>query len=264
MADSDENAAIHLLHTDTGVEDGGLGETGNEMFEEDHHIDRPLCYVSSDSDSAHIKRVDSSDGEKKSSISGSSTELSSTGERKELVRINTCAVFHKLTPGQGVPHSFVGFVRQWPSLPRVVIFLSTRVIPIARVAVEERYQVTKVRTVPGFYGVTYCLGFRDDFEVNIDEVIRQICELEMNASPAGYPKTIQRIKDAAQISTHIVPHYHVVSKPVSGGRWSTAASYIRSALLEGVYRPIASMFPETGNWMGSADEIIHVGINAVI
>lgn len=27
---------------------------------------------------------------------------------KALARIPTCAVFHKLTPGQGVPHSFVG------------------------------------------------------------------------------------------------------------------------------------------------------------
>ena len=42
-------------------------------------------------------------------------------ERRELVRIETCAVFHKLTPGAGVPHSFVGFVRQYPALPRVVV-----------------------------------------------------------------------------------------------------------------------------------------------
>ena len=30
---------------------------------------------------------------------------------KALARIPTCAVFHKLTPGQGVPHSFVGEYR---------------------------------------------------------------------------------------------------------------------------------------------------------
>lgn len=29
-------------------------------------------------------------------------------DRRELVRIPTCAVFHKLTVGKGVPHSFVG------------------------------------------------------------------------------------------------------------------------------------------------------------
>jgi KUP system potassium uptake protein len=42
-------------------------------------------------------------------------------ERKELVRIDTCAVFYKLSAGTGVPHSFVGFIRQWPALPRVVV-----------------------------------------------------------------------------------------------------------------------------------------------
>jgi KUP system potassium uptake protein len=29
-------------------------------------------------------------------------------EKQELVRIDTCAVFHKLGSGKGVPHSFVG------------------------------------------------------------------------------------------------------------------------------------------------------------
>jgi KUP system potassium uptake protein len=46
-------------------------------------------------------------------------------ERKELVRIDTCAVFYKLSSGTGVPHSFVGFIRQWPALPRVVVRLSS-------------------------------------------------------------------------------------------------------------------------------------------
>ena len=42
-------------------------------------------------------------------------------EKRKLPRIDSCAIFHKLTPGSGVPHSFIGFVRQWPSLPRVVV-----------------------------------------------------------------------------------------------------------------------------------------------
>ena len=44
-------------------------------------------------------------------------------DRRELVRIPTCAVFHKFASGKGVPHSFVGFVRQWPALPQVVVSL---------------------------------------------------------------------------------------------------------------------------------------------
>jgi KUP system potassium uptake protein len=31
------------------------------------------------------------------------------------------AVFHKSTGGKGIPHTFVGFLRQYPALPRVVV-----------------------------------------------------------------------------------------------------------------------------------------------
>jgi len=185
-------------------------------------------------------------------------------EKKELTRIPSCAVFHKLTPGQGVPHSFVGFIRQWPALPNVVIFLSVRVLAIARVNVEERYLVTKVRTIPGFYGVTYCLGFRDGFEVKVDEVINQICTLEHQMDPSGSAQLINQIRASAQTSTHIVPHYHVVSRDLQAGRLNFVFFRIRAWLIEGLYRRIATMFPETANWLGSADEIIRVGVNAVI
>lgn len=41
----------------------------------------------------------------------------------ELPRIPTCAVFHKMSSGKGVPHTFSGFIKQWPALPRVVVRL---------------------------------------------------------------------------------------------------------------------------------------------
>lgn len=44
-------------------------------------------------------------------------------DRREIVRIPTCAIFHKFAAGKGVPHSFIGFVRQWPALPQVVVSL---------------------------------------------------------------------------------------------------------------------------------------------
>ncbi|KAI5120334.1 hypothetical protein M0805_000394 [Coniferiporia weirii] len=185
-------------------------------------------------------------------------------EKRTLARIATCAVFHKLSLGAGVPHSFIGFVRQWPALPRVVIFLSVRTLPIARVAQEDRYQVTKVRSLQGFYGVTYCLGFRDDFEVKANEVIHHICALETQLNPEGHNNMVKEIKEAARTCTHIVPHYHVVSKPVSAGRLSKMLTWVRMLLIEDTYRPISTMFPETANWLGSADEIIRVGINAEI
>ncbi|KAI0923360.1 hypothetical protein AcW1_006344 [Taiwanofungus camphoratus] len=189
--------------------------------------------------------------------------LEKTG-RRELARIPTCAVFHKQCAGRGVPHSFVGFIRQWPSLPRVVIFLSVRVLHVARIAPEERYAVTKVRTIQGFYGVTYYLGFRDDFDVKIDEVIDRICSLEARVDPRQSSPTIDEIRDAATNHTHIVPHYHVISKRLEAGKLSNVVNWIRGFLIEDVYRPLVTMFPETENWVTSGDEIIRVGVNAKI
>jgi KUP system potassium uptake protein len=46
------------------------------------------------------------------------------GEKEEklvLVRLPTCAIFHKSSAGKGAPHTFYGFLRQWPSVPRIVV-----------------------------------------------------------------------------------------------------------------------------------------------
>ena len=42
-------------------------------------------------------------------------------EKMALVRLPTCAVFHKTSAGKGAPHTFYGFLRQWPSVPRIVV-----------------------------------------------------------------------------------------------------------------------------------------------
>jgi KUP system potassium uptake protein len=184
--------------------------------------------------------------------------------KRELARIPTCAIFHKIASGKGVPHTFVGFIRQWPALPRIVIFLSIRVLPVARVSSEERYAVDKVRSVSGFYGVTYFIGFRDKFDIKVDDLIARICSLEVGANPRESSETINEIQRAAEITTHIVPHYHVVSKQLAVGKGSTVVNWARTFLIEEIYRRLVTMFPETANWLTSADEIIHVGINATI
>jgi KUP system potassium uptake protein len=106
------------------------------------------------------------------------------GERQPLVRLPTCAVFHKIARGQGAPHTFIGMfgsshrrqsliVLIWQvscanglrfpvlsyvahlhqcyvqELTRTQIFLNVSVVPIARVSAEDRYAITKVRTVEG-------------------------------------------------------------------------------------------------------------------
>ncbi|KAF9525089.1 potassium transporter [Crepidotus variabilis] len=182
----------------------------------------------------------------------------------ELQRIPTCAVFHKTTSGRGVPHSFVGFIRQWPALPRVVIFLSVCLAPCPRVPPQERYAVTKVRTVDGFYGVTYYVGFRDKFDVQIDNLIEKICEVEILTNPGLSRSVLDEIRSVSKTTTHLVPHHFVVSKRVDVGLLSPIVNYVRRVLIESLYRRMATMFPETANWLNAADEIIHVGVHAVI
>jgi len=48
-------------------------------------------------------------------------------------------------------------------------------IPIAHVPFENRYTVTKVKSMDGFYAATYNIGFRDDFDVKV----RFLCFLTM-------------------------------------------------------------------------------------
>ncbi|KAJ7134907.1 potassium transporter [Mycena epipterygia] len=186
-----------------------------------------------------------------------------TEERHPLVRIPTCAVFHKIARGQGAPHTFVGFVRQWPALPRVVIFLSVSVVPVARVPRDDRYAITKVRTVEGFYGVTAYLGFREGFDIRVEEIIERICALELQLDPRQLSGNIEQIRAVARSTTHIAPHFHVISKHVDAGKFSLVVNWLRRYLIEDIYRRLATMFPETGNWL-FAEEIIRVGINAKI
>ena len=55
----------------------------------------------------------------------------------------------------------------------------------------------------GFYGVTYCLGFRDDFKVDIDDVIERIVSLEIRADPRESRLTINEIREAGLTTTHM-------------------------------------------------------------
>jgi KUP system potassium uptake protein len=197
------------------------------------------------------------------SVDGSVDEKT-TELRREIQRIPTFAIFHKLAVGKGVPHTFVAFVRQWPTLPRVVVFLSVCIVPLPRVPPAERYVVTKVRTVEGFYGATYYIGFRDDFDVKGEELVEKICALERQLNPRVSEALLQEIRSVAESTTHIAPHYHVVSRQVDVGYISPVVNCIRAFLIEGLYRRLATMFPETANWLTPADEIIHVGINAII
>ncbi|KAK2465375.1 hypothetical protein APHAL10511_002729 [Amanita phalloides] len=185
-------------------------------------------------------------------------------EKRDLQRISTCSIFHKFTRGPGVPHTFVGFIRQWPALPRVVIFLSVCIVPIAHVSEEDRFVVRRVRSLEGIYGVTYYIGFREEFRIDVERLADRICYSEIVSNPQTSKAWLDEIKNLVSNATHVVPHYHVVSKRVDVGFMPSVVNFTRRWLIEDVYRRLATMFPQTANWLTPADEIIRVGINAFI
>ncbi|KAF8520592.1 potassium transporter [Hysterangium stoloniferum] len=187
----------------------------------------------------------------------------------QLAVLPILAVFHKFASGKGIPHTFVGFLRQYPALPRVVIFLSIRVLSVARVNPDERFIVDKVRSLDGFYGVTYQRGFKEEVDVDINVIIRDICTLEKRARVGGDPHdledAIQEIREAAKRTTHIVPHYNVVSKRVEFSQSFKPVNYVvngvRRGLIEFLYHRLVTIFPETANWMTAADEYVSLALN---
>ena len=118
----------------------------------------------------------------------------------------------------------IAFTRQFPALPRVVIFLSVRIVPVAYISLEDRYNVTKVRSIPGMrsinlrslrhlnfsaglYGVTYRLGFRDSFHPDTADIIRLICALETRSDPRSAASVLAEIQSAAICSSHMYVHH---------------------------------------------------------
>ncbi|KZT56800.1 potassium transporter [Calocera cornea HHB12733] len=187
---------------------------------------------------------------------------------RELKRVPIMAIFHKVAGGKGVPHSFYAFLKQWPALPRIVVFLSIKLLPVARLPEhEERYLITKVRTLKGFYGVTYQIGFREDFDVKVEEIVAGLCAVEHRyaSDDEEGERMVAEVRAAAETSiTHIMPNYWVYSRPVKAGIFTPIVHYVRSFLIEGLYRQLAQTFPDSVLWRGSQEEIIRVGINANI
>ncbi|KAH9055386.1 potassium transporter [Lactarius vividus] len=193
-------------------------------------------------------------------------------ERHVIARLNLLAVFHGVSHERGVPPSFTSFLRQWPSLPAFGVFLTTRVLPVPYVDDVDRYVVSRVEVLPGFYGVAQYLGFRDEAALRMDEIVARVAELEeryAGADPhgnerAGARRRVAQLLELARHPTHVIPHYAPKSKTLAMGRLSPVANYLRRVLIEDVYGRLKMMLPEGEGWLAPADEIIHVGVTATI
>lgn len=96
-----------------------------------------------------------------------------------------------------------GFIRQWPALPRFGIFLTVSVLPVAYVEQVDRYVITRVESLPGFYGVAQYLGFRDEPSLDVDEIVTKINELEIRLGHDGAELIVGQLKDHSLRPTHV-------------------------------------------------------------
>ena len=126
-----------------------------------------------------------------------------------LPRLECFSFFHHLGRGVGAPHSFSALLRHQPALPRVVVFLSIRVVGVPHLQEEDKYLIDKLRTLSGFYLMTYRVGYRDPLDVRglTKPTLERIIELERGIVPIGSNKALEneiyKITKAANNTNHM-------------------------------------------------------------
>ena len=96
------------------------------------------------------------------------------------------------------------------------MFLTTKVLPVPHVNDTDRYVVSSVEAIPGFYAVAQYLGFRDEATLRIDEVVARIRTIEERYPDAERRAAGRaRVEQLAELARHPT-HMCVPSSPASG------------------------------------------------
>ena len=195
------------------------------------------------------------------------------GTPQTLPLISRMAIFYGSTPsGIGVPHSFAEFLRGYPALPRIVVFLNTRIVTVPHVNNQFRYSVNKVRSMEGFYSITMRIGYLEH-KLPVAEDIAMALSAHPHVSEISF-------EDAVSHITHVLPSYNFSSN--SEATTNKATRWIRRFLIEEIYARARVMFPDpirvrsTGNersvllhhslrsLLMTLDSLIRLGVDADI
>lgn len=77
------------------------------------------------------------------------------------------------------------------------------VLPVAHVEDVDRYVLSRVDSLPGFYGVAQYRGFRDEPSFHVDEIVTKINELEFRLGPDGAGLIASQLRDHSVRPTHV-------------------------------------------------------------
>ncbi|KAH8929990.1 potassium transporter [Atractiella rhizophila] len=202
--------------------------------------------------------------------SGQAVYLSGPDGSTVLVhRSSSIAFFYKATGGKGAPHAFVHFMRHYPTLPKVVIFVTIKTLPKATVPDEERMNINRVRSFSGFYSVSLFFGFKQtvDLSVASNQIVDRITSMEKVFAMNG--EIPVDITEAGKVRSHILPGYRVHARVAhSGNIFRTGTQIARKFLLEELYHRVAVNFPEEEEYFNDAaigeGGLLRLSINAYL
>lgn len=189
-----------------------------------------------------------------------------------LPRLESFSFFHHLGRGIGAPHAFTSLLKHQPALPRVIVFLSIRVVGVPHLEDEDKYLIDKLRSLEGFYLMTLRLGYKDPLDLRdlIKPTLARIVAMERGTNLAGHniaiESRISQFVKASENCNHIIPHYHISSNRIEAARnpLKRARNVMRGFLLEEVYRRVSQNFPETSNYVIDESKVLRIGVNAEI
>lgn len=89
------------------------------------------------------------------------------------------------------------------------IFLTIRVVAVPTVPKHDRYVLSKVRSLEGFYGITMRKGYMEHILPDVDDIVTRISTLEAQFIGVGYASKekleykLQHIRTASKTTTHM-------------------------------------------------------------
>ncbi|KAH9824989.1 potassium transporter-domain-containing protein [Melampsora americana] len=184
-----------------------------------------------------------------------------------LPRLECFSFFHHHGRGIGAPHSFTSLLKHQPALPRVIVFLSIRVVGVPHLQEEDKYLIDKLRSLEALR-----LGYKDDLDLRdlTTPTLQRIVAMERGTNVAGQNPSIEsriaQFVKASENSNHIIPHYHCTSKKIDAAKnpFKRIRNAMRSFLLEEVYRRVSQNFPESSNYIIDDSKVLRIGVNAEI